>query len=650
MKAWLHIGTPKTGTTTLQKFLDTNHAALLAQRVLCANTTGELALACTENYDSEGLSRVYGIRNNIEWIQFKQTVIRELKEKVKSHRTIADYIVFSSEYFHLSLTKPSELEALKNLLHNVGITEISVVVYLREQSEFVASFYSTVIKSGGTSERPPGVSNKRYQRLCDHRLTLKLFSRVFGRESMVVRIFERDKLLNESIIDDFLNVVGCQNTSTYSVPKNKNNGLSSEGIEVFRCINKILPRWINGRTSPVRRTVKKLVTERHCDKKFYLSSDLQLEYQSAFAANNEWVRKNYFPSKECLFEENSLAGYGSQDRSSPMYDSIACAYIDEVIEIERNKLTVESIGEDGVVDGEENFLRLLSIATMYYRLGKPNQALEYFTLVPHCYFLNVDSLYLAGRCYEQLQFYSEALEYYNQALKITPDYKEGLYGKVRCLRDSQAFSEADVVLDRLKHLWPQQYKFFAESAELPNFYKDINESARRWCEVAANFANVPGALYSAAINLKKAEQYAEAIQYFDEFLTLKPEHQQATLSKASCLSALGLHERADAVLSDAVAAKPGVLQYHIRFANSAILNGDKKLALQRWRDAVDRFPDESQCLYGLAIACMRTRKYSIAAEYFEKLNESHPDNTLYKNQLIRVRDLLNQSRELRLTH
>ena len=176
MKAWLHIGTPKTGTTTLQKFLDTNHAALLAQRVLCANTTGELALACTENYDSEGLSRVYGIRKNIEWIQFKQTVIRELKEKVKSHRTIADYIVFSSEYFHLSLTKPSELEALKNLLHNVGITEISVVVYLREQSEFVASFYSTVIKSGGTSERPPGVSNKRYQRLCDHRLTLELFS------------------------------------------------------------------------------------------------------------------------------------------------------------------------------------------------------------------------------------------------------------------------------------------------------------------------------------------------------------------------------------------------------------------------------------------------------------------------------------------
>ena len=176
MKAFLHIGTPKTGTTNLQQFLHSNREELIQDGILYPEAFGlnsmSMVVASYDHGKRDGLSRLFNIVSDEDIDDLRS----KLNQNIKNELLAKDHIhtvLLSSEYFQLNLRTSTELDLLKSSLNEIGFTQIYVVVYLREQGDLANSFYSTAVKAGETAAAPPPPSDNRYRHLCDHKSTLE---------------------------------------------------------------------------------------------------------------------------------------------------------------------------------------------------------------------------------------------------------------------------------------------------------------------------------------------------------------------------------------------------------------------------------------------------------------------------------------------
>ena len=373
MKAFLHIGTPKTGTTTLQQFLDTNREQLLKHGILYPETFGlnsmGLVLGCYENGKRDGLSKLYNIESDKDVENLRKKLVGNLSTEVRKYNNL-NSTIFSSEYFQLNLHTNAEIELLKSSLNEIGFDQIYIVVYLREQADLANSFYSTSVKAGETAEQPSSPVDNRYRHLCDHRGTLERFGKTFGKSNIIVNIFEKGGIKNNSIIDDFMHIIDSNlNPASLSVPMNKNEALSTEGTLVLSRLNSYFPRWVNGSLNPLRRFVIDFAEEHYANGKYTMPEELYKEYRTSFKSGNDWIRANYFPDKITLFKEKEKAQHSPECSAEDISDSDIEKYAHSILE----KSTLFSMDNPGDMIH-------VGHGISYYHLGQYDKACEYFDL------------------------------------------------------------------------------------------------------------------------------------------------------------------------------------------------------------------------------------------------------------------------------
>jgi hypothetical protein len=151
--AILHIGTEKTGTTTIQSFLTLNRRVLLANGYdfpLLHNDSTQfwLPLLCYDPSRVDERVFSYGLANNNDRQVFVEHTRNALAAAVLN--SDCNTIIFSSEFLSSRLTRKSDLLRLRELLEPL-FDEIIILVYLREPLAAALSAFSTSIKSGNTS-------------------------------------------------------------------------------------------------------------------------------------------------------------------------------------------------------------------------------------------------------------------------------------------------------------------------------------------------------------------------------------------------------------------------------------------------------------------------------------------------------------------
>ena len=312
----LHIGTEKTGTTTLQAFLHDNREALAAQGFLFTQSAGErnnreMSIAAFDPVRRDDATMALRIRTQEELAQFQRTVVEKLKTEVAA--TTHEQAIFSSEHFHSRLVRPSEIERLKEIVKELGFTRTTVVVYLRRPAELATSLFSTAVKSGSHAAAPPEPGEHYWDVICNHQRTLLKWSEVFGAENVVPRLFTRQDLVGGHIVNDFLGVLGIP-LGSMRIPANQNEGLSQFGIEVLRRLNVLVPSVVEGKQNPLRRNIA-LFVERHLTgPKFQMPPEQVARYDKAFRDSDEWVREKYFPHKAQLFSYDLPPPQPNDDR------------------------------------------------------------------------------------------------------------------------------------------------------------------------------------------------------------------------------------------------------------------------------------------------------------------------------------------------
>lgn len=224
-KLYLHIGTPKTGTTALQWFFFRNRD-LLKERGI---TYPEIGLVghCHHRIGAS----FYPPEYRPYYIQYKDTL--KLEQYAKQILAIEGDVLISTELLAHGFFAP-------RLRSVIGDSRVRIILYLRRQDEYLVSRYNQDIKA-----MYPGTLQEYYtenEKYLDYRAAIiEGWASEWGMENIVVRPYEKEQFANGRIFDDFCRrVFGWDVPANFRLPaKPANPRLSRDAIEYKRAVNNL---------------------------------------------------------------------------------------------------------------------------------------------------------------------------------------------------------------------------------------------------------------------------------------------------------------------------------------------------------------------------------------------------------------------------
>lgn len=308
LKAIVHIGTEKTGTSSIQRFLQQNRRKLRKAGFHVLESAGKgnsriLPAYCIgdERFDDFFYSQ------QIETLEarnaYKAGFLARFEQELEALPPSVHTVIISSEHFHSRIRTEEEMGNVHRLLSRY-FDPIRIVCYLREQVTTCTSHYSTSLKAGRTSGFVEFMARctpaNYYYNYVD---MLANWERGFGNEALDVALFDRDRFLNNDLLDDFTARIAPELVGTLN--KNievANESLSPAGQALALGVNRAFPiRTLRTEVGPLREKCIDLIYRRLKGRGQQLSLEHQRTLFEAFAESNELLRRKYFPHDEKLF-------------------------------------------------------------------------------------------------------------------------------------------------------------------------------------------------------------------------------------------------------------------------------------------------------------------------------------------------------------
>ncbi|MDR1964161.1 MAG: hypothetical protein LBQ50_10315 [Planctomycetaceae bacterium] len=316
MKAILHIGTPKTGTTTIQETLGANREELQKQGFHFAHGIFSMT-------DVNGEKRLLGIDNNHIFLLYLCLVPNQQDKYIRvwmNQRQSDDELViqeFIKEQFNQSLSSLTsnihtvifsaemlasycDVKNIKQLLEPF-FDSFSIIVYLRKQEDAISSSLNTLLRIG--ADLPPITSAEDYeQEWYDYDNILSTWNEFFHKDCFSVRLFEKKSLVRNDLIEDFADCVGFSLDGMKRI-EDQNVSINAKAANFLFRFNKYVPF-----TSEIRGSIVSLL-EKHYKGKDYVFSQKQVKFvrEKFYESNNKVAQK--FLGRETLFEETDLSKY-----------------------------------------------------------------------------------------------------------------------------------------------------------------------------------------------------------------------------------------------------------------------------------------------------------------------------------------------------
>ena len=279
-KIVLHLGANKTGSSAVQRFLALNVAALREQGIIVPDAQFRVA-------DSVQGAHVFSFEQ-----LFRAENGRELLEDAIAgiHRAApeATTILLSAENLAASQKAPALFEQLSET------HDIRAIIYVRRQDDYILSawqqwnskvltdFWAWALASVGT------LGNWRHY--------LERWETVVPRQSITVRVFERDRLEGGDVIADFHRLLGTSlPLDQLAYPDSIVNPSFSHAVMDLVKGNDLI--FENVHDNGFYNLVSSLTGDRFVKKG--RESSLTFKQRTAllqrYAPSNRWVRDHYFP-------------------------------------------------------------------------------------------------------------------------------------------------------------------------------------------------------------------------------------------------------------------------------------------------------------------------------------------------------------------
>ena|GEM_PF-566319 len=308
MKAIVHIGTEKTGTTSIQGYLYQNRGKLKGAGFHFLQSAGKrnnqaLPAYCLDENRPDDYFRNQGIQTLKQRQEFKRLFIKAFDSEIRGLPQHITTVIMSSEHFHSRIRTEAELDNLSEVL-TPYFDEIKIVCYLREQATTCQSYYSTHLKSGGTESFSEFLGRCRPENIYfNYHEMLANWERCFGFESLDVSLFLQERFLNGDLLDDFTAKIDATLVGALNKPNQvENESFTPFGQALVRAVNVIFPRsTVAPNEGIVRDRCKKIITQRLSGSGQLPSVEVQTSIYDSFIESNALVQKKFFPTVHSLF-------------------------------------------------------------------------------------------------------------------------------------------------------------------------------------------------------------------------------------------------------------------------------------------------------------------------------------------------------------
>jgi len=227
---FLHIGTQKTGTTSIQTFLSGNQSLLAEHGFVYPDPAevriglddhnhGHLALCLTGYWRDPG----YQLSRKEAWRE-----LRNLYFESNGH------LLISTELLSTPQIVP-HLRFIRKMLRGI---QVKVIIYLRRQDIFVQSVYQERLKGSETREFQDAYEQGDYRQVLDFHSILDHWQRYLGIDNIVVRPYERAQLVQGDVLEDFLHIIGAGGIENLGRPtQHANISMNRNVLEISRALN-----------------------------------------------------------------------------------------------------------------------------------------------------------------------------------------------------------------------------------------------------------------------------------------------------------------------------------------------------------------------------------------------------------------------------
>lgn len=221
-RIFLHIGTHKTGTTSIQYYLNYRKDELLAQ--------GILAPGAGKTSDSE-----YSGNHRLAWsVDFRkgETTTECWDHLDEIMKTVAhEKVVLSSEAF--CLLNLENVGRVKELLKG---HEVIIIIYFRNYKAFLRARYAQVIRDRKEIRSFPGYVSSS-EDWTDYDKILRNWGEHFGYDHLIVRVYD-EVISKGNLISDFCRIIGFippENDRYFQLQRNTSP--DEQTIKIMRLVN-----------------------------------------------------------------------------------------------------------------------------------------------------------------------------------------------------------------------------------------------------------------------------------------------------------------------------------------------------------------------------------------------------------------------------
>lgn len=342
---YLHIGTPKTATSSIQKFLDENKETL--------EKHGYCFPKSVYRY------RKVNIRRNGHFLVNK--IVKEDGKRDKEQEKICsekgfdqiadcfhkfDNVIISDEaiWHSSSYFRKNTFSKLKRNADENGY-QIKVIVYLRRQDQFLLSRWNQSVKQNFsyaaklTCDEYVLKVQKKERKIFEYASKLDEIADYIGKENIIVRRFQPDSWKDRSIIHDFMYEIGLDVTDEFiELEKEANLRLNNNTTEIKRIINQN-QRFTDNEISYLGKLLRE-ISENNPEKKptSMLSKEETQKILSEYEQENLRVAEEYCRDGKPLFSNEISDAAKWSPQNEEMYIDMIRFFSSAIVQLHRENL------------------------------------------------------------------------------------------------------------------------------------------------------------------------------------------------------------------------------------------------------------------------------------------------------------------------
>ena len=236
--------------------------------------------------------------------------------------------------------------------------------------------------------------------------------------------------------------------------------------------------------------------------------------------------------------------------------------------------------------------------------------------------------YNAGKKFQQSENFTRAIEYYQEALLINPDYADAWIGLAECAYEMDEFSRALTCLDTAN----KYYKYNLKIQRLKGFcYIGLGELEKAndiFDEILKKFPNDVESIFGLAQLQAFEGRISSAEKYYTQVLTREESSKKALLSLALISLKLGKFEQADYYINQAINYHHNTPDVYYYASYICVQKGDLSKAEEFIRIAVQFKPtyDRANALLAYILYCQEKYEEAVSiCDYRISQNRNNSD-------------------------